>query len=343
MTNPIRRCLFSGLIMLTMFGAMVVNASATWSRVESKTLAWLKAVYFVNENLGWVAGSKGTLLSTDDGGRTWRQTKKFTADNIRDLYFSDARHGWLLCERNVYTSSSKPPSYILQTSDGGSTWQTVELTDSRDRLVRFFFTRDGHGYAVGEGGGIWQMLDDKGSWKRIALPIRYLILSGAFLDDFKGILVGGGGTILLTGDGGVEWTPTKLLEGKISRLNSVFFVDRDKGWIVGNEGKIFITDNGGKIWQEGASGTNEDLSDVFFLDSKAGFAVGDKGTIVQTRTGGATWTKDDSGVNSPLERVFFVGPVGFAVGYGGVILTNRPLPPETPSTDRTASLPYNGS
>ena len=272
---------------------------------------------------GWIGGSKGTLLTTDDGGRTWRQTKKFTPDNIRDIYFSDAAHGWLLCERNVYSSSSKPPSYLLKTSDGGVSWQPVELTDSRDRLVRFFFTRDAYGYAMGEGGGLWQMLDDKKSWKRIGLPVRHLILGGVFLDDFNGILVGGGGTVLLTSDGGVEWKPTKLTGDMISRLNSVFFVDRENGWIVGNSGKIFATSNGGNTWRNEASGTNEDLIDVFFLNSKEGFAIGDRGTILKTKTGGATWTSDTSGVNSPLERVFFVGRVGFVVGYGGTILTNR--------------------
>jgi len=300
--------------------------------VESKTLAWLKAVYFINENLGWVGGSKGTFLTTVDGGRTWRQDKKFTTDNIRDIYFSDAEHGWLLCEHDIFADPSKPPSYLLKTSNGGVSWQAVDLPESHDKLFRLFFTRDGYGYSVGEGGAFWQMLDDKQSWKRVELPVRYLILDVVFLDDLRGVLVGGGGTALFTRDGGAKWERAVFSNSETTRLNSVFFIDRDNGWTAGTKGKIFVTNNGGKVWYPQPSRTTEDLSDVFFVNSKEGFASGNKGTIVETKNGGSEWVTVDTGVNSPLERLFFVGPVGFAVGYGGVILTNRPAPVTSPTS-----------
>jgi photosystem II stability/assembly factor-like uncharacterized protein len=318
--------LFSGLVVIMICFTVVITTPAKWSKVESNTLAWLRAVYFINEDHGWVGGSNGTLLTTADGGLTWRQNRKFTNDNIRDLYFSDAEHGWLLCEREVYSGTSKSSSYLLKTSDGGVSWDAIELVDSHDRLVRFFFTRDGYGYAVGEGGGIWQMLDDKKSWKRVGLPVSYLILGVSFLDDSRGVLVGGGGTVLFTRDGGVEWERAAMSHNATSRFNSVFFIDRENGWTAGAEGKIFVTNNGGKFWRRQVSGTNENLSDVFFVNLNEGFAIGDNGTMVETKTGGSKWVPVTTGIKSPLEKLFFIGSVGFAVGYGGVILMNRPSP-----------------
>ena len=296
---------------------------AEWKRQPSGTFAWLRSAFFVDVNHGWISGSNGTLLVTSDSGRSWVQTKKFTNDNIWDVYFSDTRNGWLLCEKDIYAGRS-PHSYLLQTQDGGSSWERVEFVGSSERIIRFFFTKDGYGTAVGEGGAIWQMLDDKKTWKRKELPSHALVLAGAFADDFNGVLVGGGGRVLVTSDGGVEWVNAVLPTESNNRLNSVFFTDEKMGWAAGAKGRVYVTRNAGKAWQEQASGVVEDLSDIFFVNKREGYIVGDKGRIIETKTGGDSWTAVETGVNGKLESVFFIGRNGFAVGFGGLILNYRP-------------------
>ncbi|MEJ7699118.1 MAG: YCF48-related protein [Pyrinomonadaceae bacterium] len=119
------------------------TVKAGWTKQKSGTLAWLRSVYFTNQNKGWIVGSNGTFLSTDDGGQIWKQNKKITKDNIRDVYFSDEKNGWLLCERNVYNLGSQPPSYLMKTSDGGANWEKINFTEGKERIVRFFFAGDG--------------------------------------------------------------------------------------------------------------------------------------------------------------------------------------------------------
>lgn len=301
----------------------VPTAMAEWTKQNSGTLAALRSVYFIDENKGWIVGSNGTFLVTDNGGKAWKRGRKFTDDNIRDVYFSDPTTGWLLCDRGPFRDTESSPSYLMRTIDGGSNWERNNFPESSDRLVRFFFTKDGYGFAVGEGGGIWQMLDDKKTWKRSELPSRFLIFAGTFIDDFNGVLVGSGGTVLFTFDRGVEWKNAIIPAGAKTRLHSVFFINQDTGWTAGVKGKIYVTSNGGKVWREQTSGINQDISDIFFVNLTNGFAVGDKGTIIETKSGGVTWTAVDTGFNSPLERVFFIGKKGFIVGFGGVILTNR--------------------
>ncbi len=297
---------------------------ADWVKQDSGTLAWLQSIYFVDDKYGWIVGSNGTLLSTNDGGRTWAKEKTKSGDTFRDVYFADARNGLLLCERSLYSSAGAPPSYLMQTSNGGKDWQTIEFAEGKERMIRFFFSKNGTGFAVGEGGIILRKQDDGKPWKRSPLPIRYLLLDGAFTDESNGIVVGGGGTVLATADGGSTWNEAKFAkDGAKTKLNALHFIDRKYGWTAGNEGKIYSTNDGGKLWRKQETNITEDLFDIEFIDLRLGFAVGDSGTILRTNDGGVSWMVETTGSRHKLQRVSFAGNRGFAVGFGGTILTTE--------------------
>ncbi len=300
------------------------TAEAGWTKQNSGTLAWLRSIYFSDQNKGWVVGSKGTYLTTDDGGKTWIQDKKITKDDIRDVYFSDEKNGWLLCERNIYNLGNQSVSYLMRTFDGGTSWETFNFSEGKDRIARFFFAVDGSGFAVGENGALLSLQNDKRTWKKLALPVRYLMLGGKFTDNLHGLLVGGGGTILFTEDGGLSWNQGKIAGDQKTKLTSVFFVDQKAGWATGEAGKIFFTNTGGKVWLEQVSTVVENLSDIFFVNSEEGFAVGDGGMILHTTTSGKIWSIEKANSKHKLEKVFFVEKKGFAVGFGGTILTYNP-------------------
>src|SRR5215510_13677779 len=96
-------------------------SAANWSRQPSGTMAWLHSVYFLDQNRGWVAGSGGTLLQTNDGGETWKRVLALTRDTLHDVYFADENVGWLIAERDVLKlkTNDEPRSYLLKTEDGG--------------------------------------------------------------------------------------------------------------------------------------------------------------------------------------------------------------------------------
>ena len=314
------------------------TANASWTKKNSGTLAWLHSVYFVDDHRGWIAGSNGTLLTTDDGGASWKQTKKFNDDNIRDVYFADAQNGWLLCERDVYGGDVLSPSYLLKTSDGGANWERVQvLNQGRERVVKIFFTKNENGFAVGEAGAIWQTTDDKSVWKKLTLPVRYLMLDGAFADNLHGSLVGGGGTTLFTEDGGLTWNPAAVDRTNAAvKLNSIFFVNKNVGWTVGGQGRILFTNNAGKLWHEQNSNVSNNLFDIFFVNTAEGWAVGDDGAILHTTTAGNVWNAEATSDRHKLEKVFFIGQKGFAVGFGGTLLvydrTRSDVPSVKPQT-----------
>jgi photosystem II stability/assembly factor-like uncharacterized protein len=321
------------------------TASGAWTKQRLSSLAWLHAVFFLDQNRGWAVGSRGTLLATSDGGQTWRTKPQPTEDVIRDVHFNDELNGWLVCERNIYElqSNKDQRAYLMKTSDGGEHWQRVNMRGAAvdTRLIRAVFSRGGHGWAFGESGAVYTTRDFGANWLKLQAPTRYLLLGGDFIDENNGWLVGTGSTILQTVDGGETWHHGRLIGAfpnstnhananglaratgvaKI-RFNSVSFVDGRLGWAVGSGGSIFRTVNGGSSWQAQTSGVATDLLDVKFLDAAEGWAVGDDGIVLHTTDGGGHWFNERSPTAHALERIFFTDRThGWAVGFGGTIIS----------------------
>jgi photosystem II stability/assembly factor-like uncharacterized protein len=337
-----RRLFFSFLCAFALLQAGAALARASWNKQPSGTMAWLHAVYFVDQSKGWAVGGNGALLITTDGGQSWKVTSRVTDDALRDVYFSDERNGWLVCERNIYQlkTNDEPRTYLMRTTDGGATWSRVNVIgrDVDARLVRALFTSEGRAWAFGEAGVLYRTDDDGENWSRQRPPTRYLLLGGMFLNAQQGWLVGASATILRTADGGATWRAgtvqtAKTVNLKDVRFNAVYFVEPRIGWAVGTGGRIFMTLDGGRTWNQQQSNVRADLYDVKFLNASEGWAVGAEGTILHTINSGLRWTVERSGTTHPLERLFFAGRErGWAVGFGGTIIsyTRSAAPPKAP-------------
>ncbi len=322
---PSAFCLLLSVCCLFSVSTQALGQNGAWTRQRSNTLAWLHSVFFLDQNRGWAVGSRGVLLATEDGGRSWRARARPAEDVLRDIYFSDEFNGWIVCEKNIYDLKTKDEArtYLMNTIDGGNKWTRVKIleADVDARLIRAVFSPGGRGWAFGEGGAIYTSPSSGASWIRLQAPTRHLLLGGTFIDDDRGWLVGAGSTILQTSDGGETWHLSRLPGAKGIRFNATSFVDNRLGWAVGSGGSIYRTVNGGRTWQAQNSRVSADLFDVKFLDAVEGWAVGAEGTLIFTADGGLHWTVEPSGTIHPLERVFFADRAhGWTVGFGGTIL-----------------------
>ncbi len=313
------RRLFILIFVLSLFQ----TAPAAWVKQRVPTFAWLHDVAFVSADDGFIVGSGGTFLETNDGGSTWTKRTNFTDDTLRQIWFADASNGWLLCERDIFNRGANGSSYMLKTVDGGKTWDKVEFTGGgRDRVTRFFFNQKGVGIAVGENGAIYEFKADGSVWERQTTSIRYLLLGGTFNDDRSATMVGAGGNVFFSDDGGSTWFNASVSSKPAGKLNSVFFLNRTTGWIAGAGGSVFFSQNGGKSWRAQNSGVANDLTDIVFVNSAEGYAVGADGTVIHTTTAGNVWTVEQTGLKHRLERIAVNGKKAFAVGFGGTILVN---------------------
>jgi photosystem II stability/assembly factor-like uncharacterized protein len=317
---------------------------ADWVKQNTKTFAWFRDVFFLPDGqTGWVGGSDGVFLKSTNGGQTWNPVKKFTSDTIHQVIFANENVGILLMERGMYNRGQKASSYVLKTIDGGESWLAVEFPEgNRQRVTRLLFNQKGQGMAFGESGLFYRLSQDGREWVKIPAAIHYLMLDGAYTGDAAGAIVGGGGTILFTDDGGFTWTKASVIGENTSKLNSVFFVDEKTGWTVGNDGKIFKTTGAGKLWREQFSGTTNNLNDVFFTSSTSGWVVGDEGTIMRTRDGGANWYPVTTAAHHRLEKILFVGKRGWAVGFGGTLMQYDEGSTNDPATVKPGLQRRNG-
>ena len=310
-------------LVITLLGFQAVRAD--WVRVNTNTFAWFRDVYFQDESRGWIVGSDGMMLSTEDGGKTWVQNRKFTTDTLLQVHFTNQSTGWLLCERNPFMRENRATSYLRKTVDGGRTWERLEFLDGgRERVTRLLFNRDGTATAFGEAGVFYRLQEDGITWKRTQTAIHFLLLDGSFANESIGAIVGTGGTILFTEDSGLTWERSTVLGDDDARLNSVFFTSPKNAVAVGTKGRIFRATGGGRLWRQQDSGTQLNLNDVYFSSPNNGWAVGEEGVVIRTRDGGVTWTDVESHVTHKLEKIVFAGERGWAVGYGGTLITYDP-------------------
>lgn len=321
-------------LLLALLCIPISAQTGAWTRQRVGSLAWLHSVFFLDENRGWAVGSRGTLMATSDGGKSWHQKAQPAPDVLRDIFFIDDQNGWLVCEVNIYELKRKDDqrTYLMKTTDGGQTWKRIDISGAEVdvRLLRAVFSQGGRGWAFGEEGAIFTTRDSGESWTRLRSPTGRLLLGGTFIDDYRGWLVGTASTVVQTSDGGDTWHLSRLTGAmqKPVRFAATSFVGNRLGWVVGSEGNIFRTINGGRTWQQQNSGVVTDLFDVKFVDALEGWAVGAEGTIIYTNDGGLHWTLEKSGTEHPLERIFFASRKhGWAVGFGGTVL--RYVPADT--------------
>ena len=110
-------------------------------------------------------------------------------------------------------------------------------------------------------------------------------------------VVGYGGKILETKDGGFSWN---ILEsGTDLALYAVHFTDEQHGFISGQDGLMLHTADGGKTWQKQTSnaifedkdGSKQPLNlfGLWASDADHAWSVGDRSIITSTSDGGKTW------------------------------------------------------
>jgi hypothetical protein len=99
-----------------------------------------------------------------------------------------------------------------------------------------------------------------------------------FINENIGFVVGAGGLVLKTTNGGTTWTATYPTTND---LHAVTFVSSTEAWAVGANGTILHTINAGDSWSHFTSPTTQTLYDVAFANPFVGYAVGAGGTIIK--------------------------------------------------------------
>ncbi|MBU2471210.1 MAG: M28 family peptidase, partial [Bacteroidetes bacterium] len=139
-----------------------------------------------------------------------------------------------------------------------------------------------------------------------------------FVDENIGWLVGTGGMIVKTTNGGQYWIPNT--SNTNSEFYGVDFVNSTTGWAVGQYGIIRKTTDGGATWFTQTSGVMDALYAVKFVNDQFGLIVGANGRVLRTTNGGTNWTSITSGTSQTLRDLAFVDNMNaWSVGSAATI------------------------
>ena len=302
------------LLLAALLTYWVWPVSQPWEQQPSGTTENLNSVSFVTPESGWAVGSSGTILHTEDGGRTWNKQISGTSEWLASVTFATPQSGWVVGTKGI----------ILHTEDSGNTWKTQTSGVELYWLGAVIFVTPQSGWATGYGkndsGVILHTIDGGTTWKIQPTGDTQVLSSVAFPTLQSGWVVGNNG-ILHTEDGGNTWTKQMSFSGE---LNFVTFVTPQIGWAGEDYGPILHTNDGGQTWEKQASENNAGLKSAAFLSTQVGWAVGKNGFILHTVNGGKTWKQQRRTVYTPLNSVAFPSPEsGWAVGDNGVILHTK--------------------
>jgi len=215
-----------------------------------------------DRNQVWAIGPFGTIIHSPDNGKTWESLGLKKDITLNDVFFFDDKEGWVSGEFGT----------ILHTTDGGHTWQ-----EQKDVLGLPKYTQE--------------VTDDEARRRgipRLEEDDLYFFQS-VFTTPKDGLIVGAGGFILGTSDGGAHWQVVKT--GTQNTLFSIALSGPTAGVSTGVLGTLVRGRSGAwTVDQQVSEHVFTWLRSVKFAPNGTyGLVAAGSGTILVTHDGGEKW------------------------------------------------------
>ncbi|MDA3860987.1 MAG: YCF48-related protein [Melioribacteraceae bacterium] len=302
------------LILLLLTLSITIYASGGWRQVSSATYAPLSDVFFLNENLGWIAGQSGTILRTIDGGYTWEEptTPLPVVASMYSIFFVNEDIGYAGGKKDV----------LIKSEDGGETWREVTFESVSGKIYSIYFANENTGWVLSgtSSGGQISYTDDGGlTWAVQATETSVNLKAMSFNSPGHGICVGGksGSFAFYYTTDGLTWTkaPAPTIPPIYLGRTDIYAVAMASdsvacvtGWGTSSQGLqpalTIRTNNGGETWTYQIQAEEDRLYTsmygIDFRDELNGISVGYsayKGSIAyKTIDAGITWKE----INFPM-------------------------------------------
>ena len=293
-----------------------------WSRVLMNDDFFVD-IYFINDSIGYMAGTKGIYRSSD-GGKTWNKIP-----NIGEGYNIAAT-----ANGKVFIVAPDIHS-IYQSFDNGNTFSEL-MDNAGDRISDIYFTGNDTGYIPAGANNLLQSLNGGVSWQYVKL-ITGLSLGGSglytpfFINQTTG-WISDGETIFRTNGSISSWVKCGFVSNPASSINntniSIFAPTSDIVYIGTSDlshAIIYKSVNGGKDFYLTGSldSNNPGYVDIHFTDVNNGYVSANR-KIYQTTDGGTTWKNVVSlGESNIIEIHFTDANHGWACGNGTVLIYKK--------------------
>lgn len=219
-------------------------------------------------------GERGTVLLSDDDGKSWRQSKGVPVSvTLARGFFVNEKMGWAVGHSGV----------VLGTNDGGENWALLF---------------DGKRAAILEKDAA---LAESATDERMANAER-LAHDGAdkpffgvhFMDEKKGFVTGAYGLAFATEDGGKTWQSAigRFENSKGSHLYSIYQNGQDL-YVTGEQGALYRSTDSGKQFKRLKTPAKGTLFGITSFPDGALMVYGLRGAAFLSKDSGENWNKVD--------------------------------------------------
>jgi photosystem II stability/assembly factor-like uncharacterized protein len=315
-----------------------------WIPLDRPTNAHLLKVRFVDSLKGWTAGENGTILHTKDGGTTWTSQASGTSRPITDLFLLNERHLWALALHEPHDTNFTFGTIILNTTNGGQTWNAEPFWDWF--FYSIYFLDSLNGWMGGEFGRIMGTTNGGQDWFDATIDSLEMWGVNAIKFYSPGFGIATGGTFEVTGmvwrttNGGELW---HALRAGAEPLMAIHFHDSLNIIAVGGDydygAGMVASSDAGVTWQYTPLpiwGQARSLS--FRTPSEGWSALGFAGTYMITRDSGRTWADFNTPDTLEIDDIVFTDDRnGYMVGRNGRIYKYDPSAVSV--QERTSGIP----
>jgi photosystem II stability/assembly factor-like uncharacterized protein len=259
---------------------------------------------------GLAVGAAGEVQSTEDGGKTWKQSKVPTDLSLLAVHLDAAR---------AVAVGQSGIAFIKST---GANWEKVDVGTDK-RLFGVSANVAGVVAAVGEFGGLFVSEDGGRAWKQVTPDWSQYVAEAGVEPHLYGVdvspegaitIVGEFGLILRSVDKGATWSLRSRGEASLFAID---IRDDGNGYAVGQDGMIMKTWNHGDSWVCVDSGSRAILTGVWSSPSGHVTVSGMREGVVSSDDG-TTWTRID---NPEVSTVWYVGVA--SPGEGGALMVGQ--------------------
>ena len=310
---------------------------AIWEPVNFSEDLNLTDVHFATPDMGWAAGAAGTVIFTNDGGKTWKAQlggdPKAADRPIVQLRFVDASHGFA-------AQSTGVGDHKLFATTNGQDWNQPGTVAQHRTDYQFVSATNGFQASGAEilhttdSGRTWRPVyscaiktEIQGLTREVKCEFEKLAFPSASVGYAVSHRIGNevGSVLAKTEDGGMTWNTSIIVPGEDAKEAGLVFTDANTGILRMLDGKIFRTEDGGKSWT-GAIGQADGRFAVKFADAQVGWIIGYH-TMTYTTDGGKKWTSRSIAFPAGVNAFCIVGREhGYAVGDHGMVYRYRVVP-----------------
>ena len=301
----------------------------------------LRAVDFSGTR-GFAAGDFGTLLRTDDRGRTWTGIPTGTTATLSHVAVVDPSVAVVASDCTV-----------LRTDDGGSTFRRLVLsadTGCDEGTVALSFPSANVGYLLLAGGAVLKTTDAGATFAEHGSLPEGTPTDIHFTDDNTGFAVtrgSTGGHLYRTTDGGATWFErTTSPQG----LNGLDFPDASVGYAVGAANTVLKTTDGGETWEPKPVPDTVPASELMAVrcaTKTTCLIATDSGERVLRTTNGGSGANGFTSFSPAAQKTFAISfsnaSTAVAVGEHGATVISTNADSNTPTYVPVADEPLSGS